>query len=156
MSFDALSSQRRRIAIVGGGISGLASAWCLGPRHDVTLFEAAPRLGGHARTVTAGIRGDQPVDTGFIVFNYVNYPHLTRMFNELDVPVVRSDMSFGATIQNGAVEYGLKDLSALFGQRRNLGRPAFFGMVRDILRFNARAEGAPFQMSKQSPFRPAY
>lgn len=140
MSFDALPSQRRRIAIVGGGISGLAAAWLLGPRHDVTLFEASARLGGHARTVTAGICGDQPVDTGFIVFNYVNYPHLTRMFNALDVPVVRSDMSFGATIQNGAVEYGLKDMGALFGQRRNLGRPAFFGMVRDILRFNARAE----------------
>lgn len=140
MSFDALPSQRRRIAIVGGGISGLAAAWLLGPRHDVTLFEASARLGGHARTVMAGIRGDQPVDTGFIVFNYVNYPHLTRMFNALDVPVVRSDMSFGATIQNGAVEYGLKDMGALFGQRRNLGRPAFFGMLRDILRFNARAE----------------
>ncbi|KUP90699.1 NAD(P)/FAD-dependent oxidoreductase [Tritonibacter horizontis] len=140
MSFDALTSPRRRIAIIGGGISGLAAAWLLGSRQDVTLFEAAPRFGGHARTVMAGIRGDQPVDTGFIVFNYVNYPHLTRMFQALDVPVQRSDMSFGATIQDGAMEYGLKDLSALFGQRRNLTRPAFFGMVRDILRFNARAE----------------
>ncbi len=118
----------------------MAAAWLLAPRHDVTLYEAAPRLGGHARTVTAGIRGDQPVDTGFIVFNYVNYPHLTRMFHDLDVPVERSDMSFGASIQDGALEYGLKDLSALFGQRRNMTRLAFFGMVRDILRFNARAE----------------
>ncbi|WP_420003776.1 NAD(P)/FAD-dependent oxidoreductase [Arenibacterium sp. LLYu02] len=140
MSFDALTSARRRIAIVGGGISGLAAAWLLSPRHDVTLYEAAPRLGGHARTVYAGLRGDQPVDTGFIVFNYVNYPHLTAMFRDLDVPVVRSDMSFGATIRDGHVEYGLKDLSALFGQRRNLARPQFFTMVRDILRFNARAE----------------
>ena len=144
MSFDALPpssvAPRRRVAIVGGGISGLAAAWLLSARYDVSLFEAEPRLGGHARTVLAGLKGDQPVDTGFIVFNHVNYPHLTRMFHDLDVPIERSDMSFGATIADGKVEYGLQTLSALFGQKRNLTRPAFFGMVRDILRFNARAE----------------
>lgn len=142
MSFDALSFRPQRIAIVGGGISGLAAAYLLAPHHRVTLLEAAPRLGGHARTVTAGLRGDQPVDTGFIVFNYANYPHLTSMFRDLDVPVTRSDMSFGATIDDGRVEYGLRDLSALIAQRRNLLRPGFAGMVRDILRFNARAEAA--------------
>ncbi|MEK0165394.1 FAD-dependent oxidoreductase [Phaeobacter sp. A36a-5a] len=140
MSFDALSSARQRIAVVGGGISGLATAWLLAKSHNVTLYEAAPRLGGHARTVVAGRNGDQPVDTGFIVFNYVNYPHLTSMFRDLDVPVVKSDMSFGASIGDGRVEYGLRDLGALLGQRRNIARPAFFRMVRDILRFNANAE----------------
>ncbi|GLO69225.1 cyclopropane-fatty-acyl-phospholipid synthase [Phaeobacter inhibens] len=140
MSFDALSFARQRIAIVGGGISGLATAWLLAKTHNVTLYEAAPRLGGHARTVMAGRNGDQPVDTGFIVFNYVNYPHLTSMFRDLEVPVVKSDMSFGASIGDGRVEYGLRDLGALLGQRRNIARPAFFRMVRDILRFNANAE----------------
>lgn len=140
MSFDIPSPLPQRIAIVGGGISGMAAAYLLADHHDVTLFEAAPKLGGHARTVIAGKRGDQPVDTGFIVFNYVNYPHLTAMFRDLDVPVVKSDMSFGATIDNGRVEYGLRDLAAVTGQRRNLLRPSFFRMLRDIMRFNGGAE----------------
>jgi len=140
VSFDALPLRPQRIGIVGGGISGLAAAYLLSPQHNVTLYEAAPRLGGHARTKMAGLRGDQPVYTGFIVFNYANYPHLTAMFRDLEVPVKRSDMSFGATIDNGHVEYGLNDLAALIGQKRNLARPQFIRMVRDILRFNARAE----------------
>ncbi len=148
MSFDVPYStsqntaqpRRRRIAIIGGGISGLASAWLLSADNDVTLYEAAPRLGGHARTVMAGLRGDQPVDTGFIVFNYVNYPHLTRMFKELDVPVEPSNMTFGATIGDGLIEYGLDNLRSVFGQKRNIARPAYYRMLRDILRFNAQAE----------------
>jgi predicted NAD/FAD-binding protein len=92
--------------------------------------------------VLAGKTGDQPVDTGFIVFNFVNYPHLTRFFRDLDVPIERSDMSFGATIDDGRVEYSLSSLSALFGDKRNALRPAFLKMVRDILRFNAEAEDA--------------
>lgn len=140
MSLDAMPLRPQRIAVIGGGISGLAAAYLLAPHHAVTLFEAAPRLGGHARTVMAGLNRDQPVDTGFIVFNYANYPHLTRMFQDLDVPVARSDMSFGASINGGRIEYGLGDLKALTAQRRNLLRPGFARMVRDILRFNARAE----------------
>ncbi len=142
MSFDAPPQHRPRIAIVGGGISGLAAAYRLSPGCDVTLYEADSRLGGHARTVMAGRRGDQPVDTGFIVFNYVNYPHLTAMFRDLDVPVEKSSMSFGATIDDGRVEYGLSSLGALFAQKSNIRRPGFLAMVRDIMRFNARAEGA--------------
>jgi predicted NAD/FAD-binding protein len=142
MSFDIPRPMGQRIAIIGGGISGMAAAYLLSERHDVTLFEAGSKLGGHARTVTAGLNGDQPVDTGFIVFNYVNYPHLTRMFRDLDVPVEKSDMSFGATVNDGQVEYGLRDLTALIGQRRNLMRPSFFRMVQDIMRFNKRAEAA--------------
>ena len=144
MSFDALSMRPQRIAIIGGGISGLAAAYLLSPHHRVTLYESDTRLGGHARTVMARRNGDQPVDTGFIVFNYSNYPHLTSMFRDLDVPVEKSDMSFGATINNGQVEYGLRDIAAVFGQRRNLLRPGFARMVRDILRFNARAEATAF------------
>jgi len=140
MSFDAPFRPARRVAIIGGGISGLAACWLLSRNNAVTLYEAEPRLGGHARTVMAGKRGDQPVDTGFIVFNYANYPHLTRMFQDLDVPVAKSNMSFGASIDHGRIEYGLEDLGALLAQRRNLARPGFLRMLRDILRFNARAE----------------
>lgn len=140
MSFDAPPPKRQRIAIVGGGISGLAAAYRLSPQHDVTLFEARARLGGHARTKMAGLNGDQPVDTGFIVFNYVNYPHLTRMFQDLDIPVEKSDMSFGATIDEGRVEYGLQTLRNVFGQRRNALRPGYLRMIKDVLAFNARAE----------------
>ncbi len=130
----------QRVAIIGGGISGLAAAYLMVPHHAVTIFEAAPNLGGHARTVRAGRCGDQPVDTGFIVFNYANYPHLTRMFLDLDVPVAKSDMSFGASINHGKIEYALRNLQALTAQKRNLLRPGFLRMLRDILRFNAKAE----------------
>jgi len=140
MSFDAMPILPQRVAVIGGGISGLACAYLMEPHHAVTLYEASPQLGGHARTVLAGRNGDQPVDTGFIVFNYANYPHLTRMFHDLDVPVAKSDMSFGASINGGQIEYGLRDLRALTAQRRNLLRPGFVGMLRDIVRFNSKAE----------------
>jgi predicted NAD/FAD-binding protein len=87
----------------------------------------------------AGKRADQPVDTGFIVFNYANYPHMASLFEELDVPVVKSNMSFGASIGGGRLEYGLASLDALFAQRINAVNPKFLGMVRDILRFNKNA-----------------
>ena len=132
----------RRVAVIGGGISGLGAAWGLRDTAEVTVYEAASRLGGHARTVIAGRRGDQPVDTGFIVFNRVNYPELVRLFETLDVPVTPSNMSFGASLRNGEVEYGLAGPRALFAQARNVARPAFLGMVRDILRFNANAAAA--------------
>lgn len=142
MAFDTEAPPAKRIAVIGGGISGMSAAYFLAAQHHVTLFEAAPRLGGHARTVMAGKSGTQPVDTGFIVFNYANYPHLTQMFHDLDVPVAKSDMSFGASVDQGRVEYGLHQLTALVGQKRNLARPQFYRMVRDILRFNAKAEAA--------------
>lgn len=139
MSFDAVHPQAQRIAIIGSGISGLAAAWQLAPQNRVTVYEAEPRLGGHSRTIVAGRNGDQPVDTGFIVFNYANYPHLTRLFSELDVPVEKSDMSFGVTIDQGRIEYALRDLNSLVAQKRNLARPGFLRMVADIAKFNAKA-----------------
>lgn len=131
---------RRSIAVIGGGISGMAAAHLLSRDHQVTVFEAEPRLGGHARTVMAGKRGDQPVDTGFIVFNKVNYPNLLRLFTELDVPIADSDMSFAASIDGGRFEYGLRTLDTLFAQRKNAVRPAYLRMLHDIWRFNTRAE----------------
>jgi predicted NAD/FAD-binding protein len=130
---------RKRIAVIGAGISGMAAAYRLAPDHEVTLYESEARIGGHARTRMAGPLGDQPVDTGFIVFNYATYPHLTALFAELDVPVTPSNMSFGASFRGGALEYGLASLDALFAQRGNIASPRFLRMIRDILRFNARA-----------------
>ncbi|SLN61501.1 hypothetical protein ROJ8625_03136 [Roseivivax jejudonensis] len=139
MPFERLSAAPRRIAVIGAGISGLGAAHYLSDDHHVTLFEAEDRLGGHARTRIAGKRGDQPVDTGFIVFNYANYPLLARLFGQLDVPVAKSNMSFGASLRGGQLEYGLAGMRAIFAQPRNALRPAYLRMLRDILRFNATA-----------------
>ena len=127
----------KRVAVIGAGISGMAAAHMLADDHAVTLYEAEGRLGGHARTRMAGSDKDVAVDTGFIVFNYANYPHLTALFAELDVPVAPSNMSFGASINGGALEYGLVSLDALFAQRRNLLKPKYWRMLRDIFHFNA-------------------
>ncbi|MCZ8334357.1 MAG: FAD-dependent oxidoreductase [Rhodobacteraceae bacterium] len=139
MPFETLGSAPRRIAVIGGGISGMAAAHLLADEHSVVLFEAENRLGGHARTVIAGKRGDQPVDTGFIVFNKVNYPNLLGLFDKLDVPYVESSMSFGASLDGGRVEYGLASFDAIFAQRKNLVSPRFLGMLTDIMRFNKNA-----------------
>lgn len=126
----------KRIAVIGAGISGMAAAHELAKDHQVVLFEAEQRLGGHARTRMAGRNGDQAVDTGFIVFNYANYPHLAALFDELDVPVTESNMSFGASIGGGRFEYGLASLGALFAQPKNMANPKFLRMIRDVLNFN--------------------
>jgi uncharacterized protein len=141
MPFESPALAPRHIAVIGGGISGMAAAWLLAPGQRVTLIEAAPSLGGHARTVIAGRRGDQPVDTGFIVFNRVNYPNLTAMFEALEVPVTNSNMSFGASFDAGRCEYNLNSFDQIFASRRSLADPRFLRMIRDILRFNERAEG---------------
>ncbi|MGV6805790.1 MAG: NAD(P)/FAD-dependent oxidoreductase [Ruegeria sp.] len=140
--FDETRGARKKIAIVGAGISGLSAAYYLSENHDVTLYEAEGRLGGHARTVMAGRNGDQPVDTGFIVFNYVTYPYLTRLFDDLNVPVEKSEMSFGATIDNGRIEYGLNNLRTMTAQKRNLVRPSYYKMIADIVRFGKEAPEA--------------
>ena len=132
-------STKKRVAIIGSGISGLGSAYILSQKHDVILYESESRLGGHARTLVAGRKEQVPVDTGFIVFNYRNYPHLTGLFNQLDVPVKKSDMSFAASIDNGKVEYGLQTLRAIFAQKRSFIRPQYWAMLRDIFRFNQLA-----------------
>ena len=136
MSFEKTIIERKRIAVIGAGISGMAAAHELAKDHTVVLFEADQRLGGHARTRMGGKKGDQAVDTGFIVFNYANYPHLAALFAELDVPVTESNMSFGASIDGGRFEYGLASIQALFAQPKNLLNPKFLRMIRDILKFN--------------------
>ena len=141
MPFETLS-HARRIAVIGGGISGMAAAHLLAGENSVVVYEAEPRLGGHARTIIAGKRGDQPVDTGFIVFNKVNYPNLLALFDQLQVPVALSNMGFGASIKGGWLEYALASVDSLFAQRSNLMSPRFLRMLRDILHFNKHAVAA--------------
>ncbi|MEM9970677.1 MAG: FAD-dependent oxidoreductase [Pseudomonadota bacterium] len=140
MPFEEVGATAKRIAVVGGGISGMGAAYFLAEDHRVVLFEAESRLGGHARTVVAGKRGDQPVDTGFIVFNDKNYPNIQRLFKALDVPIAPSNMSFGVSARGGSLEYGLASIDTIFTQRRRYLDPRFLRMIRDMLRFNAKAE----------------
>lgn len=126
-----------KIAVIGSGISGLGAAYILSQQHEITLYEKNDYIGGHSRTIDVHSDSKKvPVDTGFIVFNERNYPHLTALFKHLDVPVVKSSMSFGVSINNGWLEYAS---SGLFGQKRNLLRPQFWRMLCDILRFNRTA-----------------
>ncbi|MBI1685126.1 NAD(P)/FAD-dependent oxidoreductase [Caulobacter hibisci] len=122
-------SGRQHVAVVGSGISGLSAAWLLSKQHEVTLYEADDRLGGHAHTVEVG---GAAVDTGFIVYNEPNYPNLTALFAHLGVETAASDMSFGVSLDDGALEYSSTKLLA---QKRNLVNPRFLRMLLDVVRF---------------------
>lgn len=124
----------KKIAIIGSGISGLAAAYLLKDTYAVSLYEKNNYYGGHARTLT--VAAQLPIDTGFIVFNHKTYPHLTRLFRHLGVPIKKSDMSFGVSINQGAMEYGSKKLLSLFSQRSHFFQPSFWKMLWDILKFN--------------------
>src|SRR5574343_1721484 len=130
-------ARTQRIAVIGAGISGLASAWLLGQQHAVTLFEAAPTLGGHTNTVDVTLEGKtHPVDTGFLVFNDRTYPNLIALFALLGVESVETEMSFAVSLENPDLEWAGSSLATIFGQKRNLLRPSFWSMLSDILRFN--------------------
>ncbi len=132
-----------KIAVVGSGISGLAAAWLLSTRHAVTLFEAGSAPGGHTHTVDVEVEGTPiAVDTGFLVFNRVTYPNLVALFETLEVPVVASDMSLSVSLSEEDIEWCGSTLASLFVQPRNLVRPRFLGMLRDVLRFNRLARRA--------------
>jgi predicted NAD/FAD-binding protein len=135
--------QRRRIAIVGSGISGMSAAWLLSQRHEVTLFEASDRIGGHSNTVALDTTsGPVLVDTGFIVYNEVTYPNLTALFSHLQVPTVASNMSFAVSLDSGNFEYaGGSSPLGLLARKRNLISPRFWSMMRDLLRFYRTAPG---------------
>lgn len=132
--------QRQRIAVVGSGITGLSCAWLLSQAHDVTLYEADDRLGGHSNTVDApSPSAPVAVDTGFIVYNEANYPNLVALFDHLKVPTRPAQMSFAVSMDNGALEYSSHGLGALFAQKRNYASPRFWRMITDILRFQKQA-----------------
>ena len=130
-----------RVAIVGGGISGLVCAYLLDSRYEVTLFEASERLGGHTHTqAVPDPNGRIPVDTGFIVFNEENYPLFSRLLARLGIDSQATAMSFSVSDARSGLEWaGSPSLNTVFGQRRNLVSPRFWGMLRDIMRFGREA-----------------
>ncbi len=134
-----------RIAVIGSGIAGLASAWLLSgeharDRHEVVLFEANDYLGGHTHTHAIELQGrEYAVDTGFIVHNPAHYPLLTALFSELGVESQPTTMSFSVRNEASGLEYNATDLDSLFCQRRNLVSPRFWGMLRDLFRFYREA-----------------
>jgi predicted NAD/FAD-binding protein len=141
----------RRVAVIGAGISGLSAAWLLHKHHAVTLLEDAPRPGGHAETQEVLI-GNRlvAVDTGFIVYNERNYPHLTSLFAHLGVPTHESEMSFAVSARNGGFEYGGGSLAQVFAQKSNVLRPRFWSMLSDIMRFYRTAPKLLDQPSGES------
>ncbi|MDH3978543.1 MAG: FAD-dependent oxidoreductase, partial [Gammaproteobacteria bacterium] len=133
-------NQQLSIAVIGTGIAGLSAAWLLGKQHKVTIYEQNHYAGGHSNTAEINLKGERvAVDTGFIVYNPVNYPNLVALFDHLDVPHKSSDMSFAASLSDGNLEYSGTDLNGLFAQRRNLIRPRFYSMISDLLRFYKQA-----------------
>ena len=131
----------KKIAVVGSGISGLSCAWLLNKAHQVTLYEKDDRLGGHSNTVSFDLENTSlDVDTGFIVFNPVNYPNLVKFFKTLDVATCETDMSFGISVNQGELEYSGTGLAGLLAQKRNLIRPSFWRMVQELMRFYRESE----------------
>ncbi|MPQ68722.1 MULTISPECIES: FAD-dependent oxidoreductase [unclassified Pseudomonas] len=129
-----------KIALVGSGISGLTCGHLLSRQHEITLFEAADRIGGHTHTVDVTVNGQRhAVDTGFIVFNDWTYPNFIRLLSSLGVGYKATEMSFSVCDPATNLEYNGNNLNSLFAQRRNLLSPGFWGMLRDILRFNRQA-----------------
>lgn len=132
-ALTATPPARQRVAVIGGGIAGLSAAWLLSETHEVMLFEADDRLGGHANTVMTPA-GDA-VDTGFLVYNRVTYPNLCALFEHLRVETETSDMSFSVSLNRGRLEYSGDGLNGIFGQRGNLLSPGFHRMLGDLVRF---------------------
>jgi predicted NAD/FAD-binding protein len=133
---------RDRVAVIGGGISGLTAAYLLQRRYDVHLFEADERLGGHAHThdVVTPDGGAIPVDSGFIVHNQLTYPHLLRLFRELGVETQPAEMSMSIRCDGCGLEYaGARGLGGLFAQPRSIARPAFLRMLAEVKRFHRHA-----------------
>jgi uncharacterized protein len=134
-----------KIAIIGAGISGNSAAYALSQTtdHSITIYEKEARAGGHSATVTIEYDGENiAVDTGFIVYNEMNYPHLTALFRHLKVPTQASNMSFSVSRGEGAFEWAGRPgavFSSLFAQKRNLASPTHWCMIYDVLRFNKQA-----------------
>ena len=131
---------KKRVAVIGSGISGLATAHALAAQAQVTLYEAGDYFGGHTHTVDVTLDGiTHGVDTGFLVYNHRTYPNLVRLFGALQVETAASDMSFSVQVRQDGVEWSGCDLNTVFAQRRNLLRPRFLRMLADLMRFNKLA-----------------
>ena len=142
-----------KIAIIGSGVSGNTLAWHLSKQHEVTVFEADGHIGGHTHTHEIDAFGKRyNIDTGFIVYNDWTYPNFIEMLNTLGVETQSSDMSFSVHDEASGLEYNGTSLNSLFAQRRNLFRPSFIGMIRDILRFNQEAPALLNEHQADMPF----
>ena len=129
-----------RIAVIGTGIAGNVAASRLAHRHDITVFEADSRIGGHTNTVDVVAAGRRwALDTGFIVFNDVTYPNFVTLLDALGVASQASEMGFSVRNERNGLEYSGSSLNGIFAQRRNLLNPSFYRMLTDILRFNREA-----------------
>lgn len=127
---------KQRVAIIGTGIAGMACARALCAQFDLKVFEKNNYFGGHTNTITVDEDGrDVPIDTGFMVYNEPTYPNLVRLFDELDVESMETDMSFGVQNKLGSLEYACSGLSTFFAQRTNLARFSHWNLLREILRF---------------------
>ncbi|EKE76716.1 NAD(P)/FAD-dependent oxidoreductase [Gallaecimonas xiamenensis] len=141
----------KRIAVVGSGIAGMSAAYYLSRHHDVSLFEADQRLGGHTHTVDLDHGGEKSaIDTGFIVFNDRTYPHFQHLLGELGVAYQPTEMSFSVRSDQQNLEYNGHSLATLFAQKRNLLRPKFWALIRDILKFNKAAKAELHSPSAQT------
>jgi predicted NAD/FAD-binding protein len=130
----------KSIAVIGSGIAGLSAAWLLSKQYRVTLYEAEARLGGHSHSVDVTLDDHTaPVDTGFLVCNDRTYPNLLKLFKALDIGLCASDMSFSVQVAAEKLEWSGTSLATVFGDKRNLLRPEFWRMTRDVLRFNREA-----------------
>lgn len=140
-----------KIAVIGSGISGLSAAWLLSQRHDVTLFEAEQRIGGHSNTVDC-LTADGPiaVDTGFIVYNTATYPNLMALFDYLNVPTAPSRMGFGVSLHGGAYEYAGDTLMQVVGSFGNIVTPGHWRMLWDIARFFRTAEAQSHHLDEST------
>ena len=133
----------KKIAVIGTGIAGMASAWLLSQRYKVVLIDKNNYIGGHTNTISVANEKTgivTAVDTGFIVYNEPNYPNLVGLLNTLGVKTQVTDMTFSASILNSGLEYAGNNLDTLFAQRRNLLSPRFIKLVYDILKFNRNAK----------------
>jgi predicted NAD/FAD-binding protein len=129
-----------KIAIIGSGISGMATSWLLNREHEIDLYEKNNYIGGHSNTVEINYNNKKiAVDTGFIVFNHQTYPNLKALFEILGVRTKTSDMSFSVSIDKGKIEYSGKNLATLFCQKKNIFNWKFLFMIKDILKFNKNA-----------------
>ncbi len=132
-----MMNSRKRIAIVGSGISGLVAAYYLSKHHEVFVYEAGTEIGGHTATKQIKLEGQEyNIDTGFIVFNDRTYPNFIKLLNELNVSYQKTDMGFSVSCQNTGVEYAGTSLTGLFSQKKNWVNRKFWRMLGEIIQFN--------------------
>ena len=146
-----------RIAVVGSGVSGMVAAHRLDAEHEVTLYEGDTRLGGHTQTVKVDVEGEpHSVDVGFIVYNLKTYPNFIDLLEKLDVETKPTTMSFGIACEKTGLEWASRGLRSVFAQPRNLIRPQFLRMLRDVVRFNRECRLLLLDLSNQKKSLGAY